>query len=471
MPPMRLSLLFMLFGCQSSPDPRPIDERESEIRRYVQRLESKNAHVSLDAADYLPYFGRDAVPALIEELKSPNGNGRALAAATLARIPDPRAVEPLLALLDDPGTLELNVLSDDGESLHGAYDNPLADFVQQQARAALQSITGQRWSRKEDWEKWWNRNRETFEPPPREAKSPGSIPSHARRLKGLKICVDAGHGGDTQKRGFKRGPTYASEAEINLRVARFLRDFLAAHGAMVTMTRDSDKDVSLADRAKTAANHDFFLSIHHNWSPRLDAESTTTWYHLTPDHQPAAIDLARYVERAVLQAIDVNEPRAGGLLSDGLMYETGFGVLRQLPADVPGCLCEMTYYSNLALERKLRDIEFNRREAYGLFLGIAEYVYYGLPRAELASNESRLLTFRVFDGLEDRGEWAKPFKIFRDHICVKIDGKTVPHEYDEKSGTISVKHDLASGPHEALVAILNLHKNHSLPKPIRFETK
>ncbi|MBI2898788.1 MAG: N-acetylmuramoyl-L-alanine amidase [Planctomycetes bacterium] len=467
---MRTALFLALFGCQSAPD-RPVrDERDSEIRRYVRRLESKNASVCLDAVDYLPYFGADAVPALVEELHCPNANGRALAAATLARIPDGRAVEPLIALLDDKGTLELNVLSDDGGSLHGAYDNPLPNFVRDQALFALRSITGQRFSSRADWTKWWGGSGTAFEPRPRAAER-RRLPDRAKFLRGLRVCIDPGHGGDTHKRGYKRGPTYASEAEINLRVARFLRDDLVAAGATVTMTRDSDRDVPLETRAKAAEGHDFFLSIHHNWSPRLDALSTTTWYHLTPDHQPAAMDLARHVEKEVLRALDLDGSDGGGLMSDGLMYESGFGVLRQLPPDVPGCLCEMTYYSNLATERKLRDIEFNRREAWGLFLGIVEYASYGIPRAELVSNEGRMLKFRVYDGLEDRGAWAKPFKVFEELISVKLDGRAAPHEYDAKTGTITVKHDLAPGAHDAAVTLVNLHKNHSLPKRIRFEAK
>lgn len=475
---MRTLILLAIVGCQNPPAPHPsdeppaLDERESEIRRYVKRLESKNAAVCLDAMEYLPYFGADAVPALIEALGSPSSNARALAAATLARIPDRRAVEPLFPLLDDKGTLELRVLSDDGETAHGAYDNPLPDFVQQQARIALQAITGKRFAKRADGEAWWKENGATFQAkalPPRKSEP---APEHARWLRGVRICLDPGHGGDTHKVGFKRGPTYASEAEINLRVARFLRDLLVEHGAVVTMTRDSDKDVSHEDRAKMASGHDFFLSIHHNWSPRFDSAATTTWYHLTPDHQPAATDLARYVQKQVLAAIGVSEaPRAGGLMSDGLMYEQGFAVLRHLPAEVPGALCEMTYYSNLTLERKLRDIEFNRTEARGLFLGIAEYVYYGIPRATLKASDVPVARFQVFDGLEERGEWAKPYKIFQDHISVKIDGRAFPFEYDEKTGVLSVKHDLPPGRHSAVIALININKNHSLPKPIVFDVK
>jgi len=54
------------------------------------------------------------------------------------------------------------------------------------------------------------------------------IPTYAKFLKGVKICLNPGHGGDADQRGFKRGPTGVREAEMNLRVARYLRDFLVA---------------------------------------------------------------------------------------------------------------------------------------------------------------------------------------------------------------------------------------------------
>jgi hypothetical protein len=92
----------LLASCAPEIDPAPsspsvprIDadaEVAADIRRYVRALESRNAAVCLDAVDYLPYFGRAAVPDLVAELGSTSANGRALAAATLGRIPDARAV-------------------------------------------------------------------------------------------------------------------------------------------------------------------------------------------------------------------------------------------------------------------------------------------------------------------------------------------------------------------------------------------
>jgi N-acetylmuramoyl-L-alanine amidase len=64
------------------------------------------------------------------------------------------------------------------------------------------------------------------------------VPGYAKYLQGLKICVDPGHGGCGARPGYKRGPTGVREAEVNLRVALFLRDMLEAAGASVVMTPD-----------------------------------------------------------------------------------------------------------------------------------------------------------------------------------------------------------------------------------------
>lgn len=87
-------------------------------------------------------------------------------------------------------------------------------------------------------------------------------PAYAGFLEGVKICLDPGHGGDAHLRGFKRGPTGVREAEMNLRVAQFLRELLEEAGAEVLLTREGDEDVSLRRRAEIANDWgaDLFIS-------------------------------------------------------------------------------------------------------------------------------------------------------------------------------------------------------------------
>lgn len=90
--------------------------------------------------------------------------------------------------------------------------------------------------------------------------------SSEKPLKDLIIAVDAGHGGSEFG---AIGCCGDKEKDINLAIAKNLKDVLKARGAKVIMTRDEDKDVSLQDRVKIAKENDSLLlvSIHANALP------------------------------------------------------------------------------------------------------------------------------------------------------------------------------------------------------------
>lgn len=78
----------------------------------------------------------------------------------------------------------------------------------------------------------------------------------------IKVFVDPGHGGsDTGAVG-----NGIVEKNINLSVAKELRVLLEINGIDVKMSRESDKYVSLRDRADMANDWeaDYFVSVHHN---------------------------------------------------------------------------------------------------------------------------------------------------------------------------------------------------------------
>ncbi len=210
------------------------------------------------------------------------------------------------------------------------------------------------------------------------------IPPYAKYLKGVKICLDPGHGGDAHKRAYKRGPTGVREAEMNLRVAQYLRELLTRCGADVKLTREDDTESSLAARADVATTWgaDLFVSIHHNAignKPKVN--HTTVWYHNDVDYRPSNLDLARYLCGGLYDTLALPELADVPLKSDQLMYESGFGLLRA--AKVTAALCEISFFTNPDEEQRLRTPEWNFKEAYGLFLGLARYTAGGLPRATL----------------------------------------------------------------------------------------
>jgi len=296
------------------------------------------------------------------------------------------------------------------------------------------------------------------------------VPPYAKYLKGVRICLDPGHGGDAAKRGFKRGPTGVREAEMNLRVAQYLRDLLEHVEAEVRLVREEDVDLSLEARANVATEWgaDLFISCHHNAVGKPEVNYTTVWHHADVDYRPANLDLARHLCRGLMQSLDFEQITAVPLKSDQLMYAGGFAVLRH--AQVTAALCESSFFTNPEEEQRLRDPEHNLREAYGMFLGLAWYAYGGLPRARLIEPEDgvlradgeRRLVFELDDGLRARGAWgAERQMVFSDTIAVRLNGARLPHSFTNEGYvlTADLPDELTVGEHAVTVHFANMFKN------------
>ena len=307
------------------------------------------------------------------------------------------------------------------------------------------------------------------------------IPPHARHLKGFIICLDPGHGGQAHVPDYKRGPTGLREAEVNLQVALYLREMLQNAGATVIMTRVDDSYVSLPIRSQIAneSNADFFISLHHNGlddNPKVNY--TSTWYHGDADDARHSLDLARYIQQGVSDALSLPSSPASGLYSDKLITSSGFGVLRMTKC--PAVLCEASFLSNPEEEARLREKDYLKKEAYGYFLGIARYVEGGFPRGILVNPQHQsvvhtkkpVLQIRVVDGLHERGAWMlKRQQIFTDSIRVKIDDMSVPYHYDRDANliTVTIEAPLSNGVHFVQTEVVNYYGNHSLPVPQWFK--
>lgn len=297
------------------------------------------------------------------------------------------------------------------------------------------------------------------------------VPRYAKYLAGVKICLDPGHGGDAHQRGFKRGPTGVREAEVNLRVAQYLRGFLEHAGAEVLLTREGDLDLSYEARAAMANEWgaDLFISCHHNAvDNNPSANFTTVWYHNDVDYRPSNLDLARYLCQGLLDEMGLPQLTGVPLKSDQLMYETGFAVLRH--AEVTAALTESSFFTNPAEEQRLRDPEHNLGEAYGLFLGLARYAADGMPRAQLVAPPDGVLSggppymleFALDDGLRSRKSWGHERQmILTDSIAVRLDGERVGHAFTNEGYVLTVElpGDLPPGEHTVSLHFENLYKN------------
>ena len=194
---------------------------------------------------------------------------------------------------------------------------------------------------------------------------------------GRRIALDPGHGGSFRGSMGVHGLT---EAEVNLGVALRLRDLLAARGAVVFMTRTTDRDyltpadsslrADLAERVRLANAFapDLFVSIHHNADAggAHDVNETQTYYKLG-DEGPS-LDAAESVHRSLVHNIGIEKNK---------IVPGNYFVLRN--ADAPAVLTESSYLTNPDVEARLALPEKQALEAEALLVGLGRYFARRVP--------------------------------------------------------------------------------------------
>jgi N-acetylmuramoyl-L-alanine amidase len=281
-----------------------------------------------------------------------------------------------------------------------------------------------------------------------------AIPAYAQFLEGVTIVVDPGHVGQRDRGGdWKRGPTGLREAEVNLRVALYLEEFLQAVGADVHLTRNRDKSLDLPDDEDLAARPavanrlqaDAFVSVHHNAASRPDANFSLVFFHDDPADRPASVDLARHILTGLNDGLRLSRHVDCAIRSDKTVAtKSGFAVLRQ--AEVPAVLVEASFFTNPDEEERLRQAVYNRHEAYGMFLGLARWAQAGLPRVALAEPaDGRVkaggrVTVTLDDGLGTRARvQALTLRLVPETIRVTLDGRPVDFDLSRKNSHLRVK--------------------------------
>ena len=307
---------------------------------------------------------------------------------------------------------------------------------------------------------------------PQELKTPGStqnfIDEYSSYLSGEKFFLDPGHGGEDRKNKGYKG--LAVEADVNLHVALYLRDFLEKAGAVVFMSRVTDKTVGLKDRSKMAnkSGAGIFISIHHNAPPGEGDDYTnytSTYYHASEsdyEYEPCERDLARYVERDLSYAMR-NSGGPGsfdGTYSDYSIYPgEGFSVLRE--TKLPAILIECGFHTHHLEERLLVIDEFNKIEAWGIFRGLCRYFKNGIPVVEPLFSDS------VFQ----KGNIDLNF-VFRDStgidtnsIVTEFDSvKTLSYTFNPETDNLRLSlENVKPGVHEIRIIAANKNGNHNFP--------
>src|SRR6266478_4524389 len=221
-------------------------------------------------------------------------------------------------------------------------------------------------------------------------------------LKISRIVIDPGHGGhDTGT----IGPTGLMEKDLCLDVALRLGKIIQQRlpGAEVVYTRSDDTFIPLEERTRVAneSKADLFISIHANSSHDHAARGIETYY-LNLRGSPDAMEVAAR-ENATAQesvhdledivkkiarsekidesrefAADIQESLAKRIqklnktVKDRGVRKAPFVVL--VGADMPSILTEISFLSNPADERLLKNPEHRQRVAEGLYQGMANYL-------------------------------------------------------------------------------------------------
>lgn len=180
------------------------------------------------------------------------------------------------------------------------------------------------------------------------------------------VVVDPGHGGTLEKGGSSANnatsPSGVLEKNMTLRLGLLVRDALQEaatvgnHNIRVVMTRDTDKNLGLTERAKVAKTNkaDLFLSIHFNASDTHKARGVETLVRpKAAGNTNHAEDtaFAQRIQKAVFNAIKAHDSNT----KDRKVKDQILGVLKDqhLGDGVRACLVEVEFIDVKAVDELL----------------------------------------------------------------------------------------------------------------------
>lgn len=184
------------------------------------------------------------------------------------------------------------------------------------------------------------------------------------------VVIDVGHGGMDPGKVSEDG---TREKDINLQIARCLRDYLIAQDYTVYMTRETDCDLSdsgasgkkssdMRNRVAFITDHqaDYVISIHQNSFPDASSHGAQVFYY---DGSHKGKHMANYIQNALLDMDDTNKRQAK---SNGDYY-----ILKK--SDVPTVIVECGFLSNKKETASLKDTNYQKQLAYAICMGFCNY--------------------------------------------------------------------------------------------------
>ncbi len=215
-------------------------------------------------------------------------------------------------------------------------------------------------------------------------------------LKGKVICIDPGHGGTAETDSFRVGPTGEREEWINLRVALKLAEMLKNDGAVVILTRSEDESVALRARAELAINKeaDVFVSIHHNATADSTVNFPIIYFHGNVSENGASIILGKSLAKYLRTELYRSETPVS-LVSDLVIFPSGGTAVLRHSYGIPGIIGEASFFTNRKEEVRLKNDEYNLREARAYYLALKEFFSEPVPEILSVYSKIKLPPFRV----------------------------------------------------------------------------
>lgn len=191
-------------------------------------------------------------------------------------------------------------------------------------------------------------------------------------LSGKIIVLDAGHG------GMDGGASAENvlEKEISLAVTVKIRDYLQEQGALVLMTRESDKDLADEDTKGVRnrkredlhnrvtfineSNADLFLSIHLNSIPSKRWKGAQTFYTGRFEENER---VARFIQTEIIRNLE-NTSREAKTIDQVYVMSN---------AKKPGALVEIGFLSNNEERTNLIKESYQEKVAAAVYKGVLRY--------------------------------------------------------------------------------------------------
>jgi N-acetylmuramoyl-L-alanine amidase len=186
-------------------------------------------------------------------------------------------------------------------------------------------------------------------------------------LKGKRITIDPGHGGSDPG---AIGPKGNKEKTSTLLIANYLKNYLTSAGALVSMTRTTDKDVygrfasarnELQARVDVSTRNraDAFVSIHHNANNNRNIGGIATYYYPKSGY-----------DYKLGSAIQKKMAAASKLRNMGTQQANFYVIKRSY---IPAVLLEVGFLSNYREEQLISSAWFQKTIAKAVFEGLKEY--------------------------------------------------------------------------------------------------